>query len=31
MSKYEYVYYTALIHNDGAVTPAFESEVEPYL
>ena len=31
MSKYEYVYYTALIHNDGAVTPAFESEVEPHL
>jgi hypothetical protein len=31
MSKYEYVYYTALIHNDGSETPAFESEVEPHL
>ena len=24
-----YVYYTALINNDGSQTPAYESEIEP--
>ena len=29
MSNNNYLYYTALINNDGSQTPAYESEVEP--